>query len=123
MNEAMLLASVTARLAAAALAWHHCREPRRSCEGRRGLPDLIIAGPGGAECWELKSDTGDTSADQDLWLAWLARAGWTVRLVTPADLRSGAVDAAITRLASPPPALLSSSAHRRSSGTPAAPAT
>lgn len=52
------------------LLWHHC--PRNvPCQGNRGFPDLIVAGPRGLLVAELKSATGETSPDQDLW-------GWTI---------------------------------------------
>jgi hypothetical protein len=55
------------------LLWHHC--PRNvPCQGNRGFPDLVIAGPRGLLLTELKSATGETSPDQDLW-AWTIQRG------------------------------------------------
>jgi hypothetical protein len=48
------------------LLWHWCGSSRR-CKGARGLPDLIIAGPGGHLLAELKGDGGEESPGQQLW--------------------------------------------------------
>lgn len=90
MTEAQLLAEVTDLCGRLGLLWHHCGRPDKSCQGNRGLPDLIIAGRRGVTFRELKSDDGDTSADQDLWIWTLhetpARYVWR-----PADWHSGQI--------------------------------
>lgn len=88
------------------LLWHHCRDSR-ACNGHKGLPDLIIAGPRGLLLIELKSEDGDRSADQDLWAWTLSKAaeGGTVRLDyqmwRPADLASGLIATELRRIAAP----------------------
>jgi hypothetical protein len=72
--------------------WHHCPDPRR-CHGPRGLPDLVIAGPGGLVLAELKSADGELSAEQQAW-QWALQRGRGVtshRLWRPADLSSGRI--------------------------------
>ena len=67
MTEDQLLAEVTALCDRLGLLWHHDPDSRRS-KGTKGFPDLVIAGPHGIIFAELKSEDGDTSADQDRWL-------------------------------------------------------
>lgn len=53
---------------------HHCRDSR-SCQGRRGFPDLVIAGPGKLIFVEVKVRGAETTAEQDLWGWSITRAG------------------------------------------------
>lgn len=99
MTEAELVAEVSKLCGQLGLLWHHCRDAR-CCRGPRGLPDLIVAGPRGVIFAELKSEDGDTSPDQDLWLWTVAkgkRAG--VELWRPRDLQSGIIRAVLEALA------------------------
>lgn len=109
MTETELLHDVTRLAAAKGLLVHHCTDSRR-CDGHRGFPDLVIAGPKGLIFAELKAAGGETSADQDLWL-WMLHeidnrcscecerrcsldAVWC-----PADLESGRIEQALALLA------------------------
>ena len=75
---------------------HHCPDARR-CYGQ-GLPDLIIAGPGGVIFRELKSDDGETTAQQDLWGWTLSRGGASWAVWRPADWCSGAISSMLEKL-------------------------
>ena len=97
MTEAEFAGEVEARIRAAGLLYHWCRDSRR-CAGQRGFPDLIIAGSRGLLAAELKLADGETTAGQDLW-------GWTIResghawvLWQPADLGNGRIDSALMLL-------------------------
>ena len=91
MNETELQHKVQAICEELDLLWHHCCDPRK-CTGNKGLPDLIIVGPGGLLLAELKSDDGTTSAHQDLWLWQLSHTPNTPgRVWRPADLESGRI--------------------------------
>lgn len=89
MTEAELRAQVAGQLAdletARRLIWHSCADSRK-CQGSPGFPDLLIATARGVLARELKSETGDTTAAQDLW-AWTlnepARARGIPPLVSP----------------------------------------
>lgn len=66
-----------------------------------GFPDLVIAGPGGVIFAELKSATGETSAEQDLWL-WTLRQSCQYQVVwRPRDWMGGAIADALNQLAAP----------------------
>jgi hypothetical protein len=93
MTEPELVTEVTALCVRLRLMWHHCRDSR-SCQGPRGLPDLIIAGPRGLIFAEIKSEDGETSPAQDLWIWTLDRIGsldMTPAVWRPADLSSGEI--------------------------------
>lgn len=77
------------------LVWHHCGAAFR-CAGPAGMPDLVIAGPGGLILAELKSEYGELSAGQQ---AWQWALGDRHRLWRPADWYSGRVQAEIVSLA------------------------
>lgn len=106
MTETELQREVQALCNKYGLLWHHCRDSR-ACYGPRGLPDLIVAGPRGVLFAELKSEDGDTSADQDLWAWTLTRAAevGSVRLDyqmwRPADLDSGLIATELRRISAP----------------------
>jgi hypothetical protein len=88
------------------LLWHWCKDPRSSCKGKRGLPDLIIAGEHGLLVREIKSPGYDTSAAQDLWIWTLHQSGADVAVWWPADWESGRIrrelEAVSASSASPP---------------------
>jgi len=102
-TEQQLLAAVIAQLAAQhdRLMWHHCTAPFR-CSGPGGLPDLIIAGPGGLILAELKSAAGELSAGQDAW-RWALNMGYDAnwapfRLWRPADWAAGRIQSELALL-------------------------
>lgn len=71
------------------LLWHYCGNSRR-CRGSVGLPDLIITGQHGTIFAELKSDEGETTAEQDRWGYFLSgQALW--KLWHPEDLKNGRI--------------------------------
>jgi hypothetical protein len=79
-REAALLSLIAESLefrrkAGTDVVWHHCPDSRR-CDGRPGLPDLIIVGSQGVIFRELKSEKGETTAEQDYW-------GWLLGLAGP----------------------------------------
>ena len=99
MREAIFTEAVLAMARDRGLLVHHCPDSRR-CTGQKGFPDLVIAGPGGILFAELKSEDGETSADQDLW-------GWTLSrglgrlahtILRPGDLRNGRIARELNRL-------------------------
>lgn len=65
--------------------WHHCQDPRY-CSGQRGLPDLIVVGPGGVLFPELKTEAGQLSLYQRRWRWMLTAAGQPWCLYRPRDL-------------------------------------
>ena len=68
------------------------------CSGRRGLPDLLLAGPGGIAFMEAKTGSS-LSGDQILWRDTLRAAGATWALVQPGSLWDGSADQTLHRLA------------------------
>lgn len=97
MTEEQFALEVEARIKDLGLLGHRCKDSRK-CAGRRGFPDLVIAGIRGVLFAELKLADGETTAEQDLW-------GWTLResghawvLWEPADLGNGRIDSALMLL-------------------------
>lgn len=88
MTEAELVGKITDRCSELGLLWHHCGDSRR-CDGPAGFPDLVIATRGGIIVAEVKSQDGETSAEQDLWLWTL---GGMAVIWRPADWESGLID-------------------------------
>ena len=92
MTEAELLAEVTALCDRLGLLWFHRTDTPRSSQGTPGFPDLVVLGPGGLIFAELKSNEGQTSADQDRW-AWNLHNTFDLnspwRLWQPTDLHYG----------------------------------
>ena len=97
MTEDELQAKVTAMCDERGLMWHHCRDSRR-CHGRRGLPDLLLAGEHGVLFRELKGEHGVTSSMQDLWGWILRKAGQDWALWRPSDLESGLIAAEMEKI-------------------------
>jgi hypothetical protein len=60
---------------------HWCPDSRR-CVGRRGFPDLVIAGPHAVIFREVKMADGDPSPDQDLW-GWILSSDAASRMILP----------------------------------------
>lgn len=84
---------------------HHCVRSDR-CIGS-GFPDLVIAGPRGVIFAELKSDSGETDAEQDKWAWTLTRCSIYSRqldikhvyyLWCPQHLWSGEIDGVIKQV-------------------------
>ena len=85
---------------------HYCGDARK-CGGRRGFPDLVVVGKYGVLFAELKTDAGDTSLEQDLWLWTLNSASGRSSLVSvalwrPGDLSSGVIEATLRGLCEKP---------------------
>jgi hypothetical protein len=100
-DEAQLRAAVQKQLLKLGdygVVWHHCSHPWH-CSGSSGLPDLIIAGPGGLVLAELKSATGELSAPQQAW-QWALSHSTCFRSVVwrPADWNNGLVTAELNSL-------------------------
>lgn len=77
--------------------WHHCTESRL-CLGNPGLPDLILAGPGGVMFPELKDDMRHMRPAQTHW-RWMLRAGRVnTPIWLPSQFRNGTVEASIAAL-------------------------
>jgi hypothetical protein len=99
-NEQQLLAAVVEQLAGQRqLVWHHCSASFR-CAGPGGLPDLVIAGPGGLVFAELKSAAGELSAGQQAWQWALhtASSRTPFRLWRPADWADGRIQSELALL-------------------------
>ena len=65
-------------------ACYHTHDSRRS---KSGFPDLVLVKPGRPVIFaELKSDTGETSAEQDEWLTLLRTTPSQAFLWRPKDL-------------------------------------
>lgn len=76
MDERTLTQLIIAECGRRGLLVHHCKDARL-CEGTPGVPDLIIASVCGVVMVELKTEDGETSADQDLWAYVLYSASHT----------------------------------------------
>jgi hypothetical protein len=70
--------------------WHHCPDSR-GCHGRPGMPDFIIAGPGGKLWREAKPDGDRPRGDQLNWKYTLIALGCDYGVWTPTDVVSGRV--------------------------------
>jgi len=92
MPETEFTGEVMRRAAANGLLAHHCGRPQL-CQGPIGFLDTIIAGQHGVLFAEQKSATGQTTAEQDLWI-WTVHRARRVQAVVwePADLDSGLID-------------------------------
>ena len=88
MTEAQLQAAILEACAWLKLLAYHTHDSRRSA---RGFPDLVIVGPRGVIFRELKSDSGETSPEQDLWGWMLCRSGASWQVWRPADWYSGVI--------------------------------
>lgn len=95
MTEAQLQAAVLELCKLRGLLAYHVHDSRRSAAG---FPDLVIAGPGGVIFRELKSEAGETSAEQDLWGWVLCRGGASWQIWRPADWYSGAISYVLEQL-------------------------
>ena len=94
MTEAELEVEITDLCEELGLLWHLCTDSRR-CRGKRGFPDLVVAGPGGHLFRELKGEYGTTSAGQDAW-HWTLHQGkgggpCPYKVWWPEDWRSGKI--------------------------------
>ena len=91
MTEAEFTARVLLRARAVGVLAHHCPRSER-CQGNRGFPDLVLLGEHGLALAENKSDDGDTTAEQDLWLWTATRAGIAAPVLRPAQLDDGTIE-------------------------------
>jgi len=96
LNEAQLLREVLGVAAKHKVLAYHSYGPPVST---KGFPDLVIVGEHGVIFAELKSDDGETSAEQDLWIWTLAAAGFPCQLWRPEDLDSGEIEQLIRSVA------------------------
>lgn len=97
MSERRLTIEILAECERLGLLAHHCPDVRR-CEGRRGMPDLLVLGST-LLLAELKDRDGDTSASQDMWLYRLHRAGIPYAVWRPQDLADGLIQAKLREMA------------------------
>lgn len=97
MTEAELLAEVTGLCYYLGLPWFHRTDLPNSSRGKPGFPDLVIVGTKVLFA-ELKSEGGDTSADQDLWLWHLDRAAALLVIWRPSDLEAGRIEDLLSRI-------------------------
>ena len=67
--------------------------------GHRGLPDLLLAGPGGIAFAEIKTGSGALEPGQIAWRDTLLASGAAWHLWWPAALYDGSVDRELRRLA------------------------
>ena len=79
---------------------YHGRDSRLN-PGARGFPDWVLAGPGGTEFWELKSEHGVLSDDQRHWGRLMRSAGLTWKVRRPSDYLSGLIEVEVKALAGP----------------------
>ncbi|HLK00483.1 MAG TPA: VRR-NUC domain-containing protein [Streptosporangiaceae bacterium] len=100
MNEATLRREVMDYALRLGVLVHYCRDSTR-CQGHPGLPDLVLLGPGGILLAELKGPDGETSPDQDAWLATAHEAGVPYAVWYPSSWEDGTIEAALRRLAKP----------------------
>lgn len=91
--EARLQHNVMQAILKRRLVFHHCTNARFCTDGGiAGLPDLIILGQSGCLFRELKSEFGNTTADQDEWGWRLHRAGLDYAIWRPEDWTSGKIE-------------------------------
>jgi hypothetical protein len=94
-------AELTRRIVTAAsqrgLLTHYCGSARR-CTGNPGLPDLLIAGPGG-QLWAECKTGGQLDPGQAGWRDVLEAGGARWVRFDPADLWTGRVDKELDRIA------------------------
>jgi hypothetical protein len=95
MTEAALLQAV--RELAAHLGWspYHTYRSERS---EPGFPDLVLMRPPLLLFRELKSEKGRLKPEQHRWLTELKACGQDVGVWRPIDLRSGRIQAELSRL-------------------------
>lgn len=95
MTEDQLMESITQMLDVYRIPWHHETDSRKS---KRGFPDLVIFGRRIA-FWELKTQTGRVTPEQNAILSWIVRAeNGSARVVRPMDLLKGDVQTWVRRL-------------------------
>lgn len=87
MTEAELMAGITDALTLAGWRWTHIRRSDGITVGASGLPDIIAAHPlyDTVLAWELKSATGQPTADQTAWLLGLNGRTIDARVIRPRD--------------------------------------
>ncbi|MDQ3273531.1 MAG: VRR-NUC domain-containing protein [Actinomycetota bacterium] len=68
----------------------HIQDPLRSAPG---FPDIFIVGNSGSRFWEFKTEIGEVTPNQAMWILRLNQAGHIAAVIRPTDLLSGRVDA------------------------------
>jgi hypothetical protein len=97
MDHATLVHRITAMSEQRSLLWHACGRAQR-CTGLPGLPDLIIAGPGGVGFIECKTGS-QLEPGQERWRDVLRLSGVMWLRADPADLWTGRIERELDRLA------------------------
>ncbi len=92
-----VIGRITAMAAQRGLLWHYCGRSLH-CRGCHGLPDLIIAGPGGLAFAEVKTG-GQLDPGQQAWRDTLRVSGAAWNRWDPADLWNGRIERELDRLA------------------------
>lgn len=70
---------------------HYCGQAAR-CQGDKGQPDLVVAGPFGTAWIEVKMPGDQLKPAQTTWRHMLTAGGQEYHVVGPADLVDGSVD-------------------------------
>lgn len=86
-----MVTEIQDRAAAYGLLSHYCQRST-TCKGSRGMPDLIVAGIGGAVFLEVKTPGHGPVPDQTTWIYTLRAGGQVVMVVRGADLVDGTLD-------------------------------
>lgn len=101
MTHDQIVAEIQRRAGARHILTHYCRDSR-ICDGDRGLPDLVLAGPHGVAWLEVKTHYDRLSTHQTTWKHMLLGTGQFCMTVYEGDLASGVVDGILDRLAGIP---------------------
>jgi hypothetical protein len=91
------IADVEQLLERTPLLWHHCPDSR-GCHGRPGLPDFIVAGPGGVVFREGKPPGQHPRGGQVDWRYALSALGLSYSVWTARSVSSGLVAAELEAL-------------------------
>lgn len=86
--------------AAQKLGWHiHAERPGRTADSWRtpiqgdpGFPDLILIKGRRILAWELKSEKGKLTLEQEEWLRYFCRAGCRIGIIRPHDWLNGSIE-------------------------------
>lgn len=85
MTHDEVVAEIQARAKRLGILSHYCRNAK-TCQGDRGLPDLVLVGPFGG-CWvEVKMPGDKLDPGQVIWKHALFAAAQTYYIVGPDDL-------------------------------------
>ena len=97
MTHNELVGKILARAAELKLLAHYCGDSRK-CKGAAGFPDLVIAGATGVIFREVKTGSGETTPQQDLWGWTIGRVGGSWHVWTEARWIDGTIEYELTRL-------------------------